>query len=72
MKCTEYIRNTYRNSGPALDVFVVEDYDNSIDQQGMGHLTGVIDRQRTRSDADREATRQSRRAASKSYLHRGE
>lgn len=28
---TEYIRDTYWNGGPALDVYVVENYDDSID-----------------------------------------
>jgi hypothetical protein len=31
MDHTEYIRDTYWDGGPALDVFVVEDYDDSID-----------------------------------------
>jgi len=28
---TEYIRDEYWNGGPALDVYVIEDYDNSMD-----------------------------------------
>lgn len=31
MDHAEYIRDTYWDGGPALDVFVVEDYDDSID-----------------------------------------
>lgn len=29
--CTEYIRDEYWDGGPALDVYVVENYDDSID-----------------------------------------
>jgi len=31
MAHTEFVRNEYWNGGPALDVYVVEDYDDSID-----------------------------------------
>lgn len=33
MTRTEYIRNEYWDGGPALDVYVVEEYDDSIDAE---------------------------------------